>query len=57
MLLGCPGILLAIVLAQPHSVCASPASVLSGRLHVDWEKATELTFQWLFCTSRRLLSL
>lgn len=48
--------LLAVVLAQPLSVCASPASMLSRRLHVEWEKATELAFQWLSCTSRRLLS-
>ena len=30
-LLGCPGMLLGAVLAQPRSVCASPASVISGR--------------------------
>lgn len=37
--------LLGVVLVQPLSVCASPASVLSGRVHVKWEKATELAFQ------------
>lgn len=33
MFLGCPGMVVGIVLAQPLSVCASLASMLSRRLH------------------------
>lgn len=57
MLLGCPRMLPGAVVPSPPG-CVLPQQVcFHGSLIVEWQKVLELAFQWLSCTSLRLLSL